>query len=392
LKKRILLEAILALHNRSYEVLPLREDIVIFRQLDESSISDGLCPLNDPTPSEKNGRSIACTGPDCSNPSFHLVHIRPQDYLAWLQTEFGGDPILIIIFDALVAQSFRGALQNSGYPNASMTYTAVNITFNYASTTNPNIGADLATLNNIANNLMATHNGDVAVMMTSLDYPGIRGSANCIGPGGNCRFAIAEAPACVGPTWTYAHELAHCFGARHDREVCGDFNNACAHAWRYATSGEDRTILHCLFNTDIQGGHSRTLGFSNPNISINGNATGTTTANNAFWLATELCWSIDINGNTEEFFGSVNQYHVVGDKQFEVEIFPNPVLYEISVILPDNDFNEYEILNSSGKLIEKGTITQQHIFNINVGDLKSGIYYIVVKGQTDNKVNKLVKL
>ncbi len=371
--------------NKSFDIIPIKKNLVAIREVDLESFPDDQCPLNDDSNGNNQRNLLACSGNPCSSPTFKLVHIIPPDYTDWLDDEFGSDWFAKTVFNSLVIYSFRNAMQFSGYPNASMTYVSVNLDFDYESTTNPDIDDDLTTLSPDANAFMNTYNADVAVMITSVDYAGIRGQARCIGPGGNCRFAIAEAPAAIGPTWTYAHELAHCFGARHDRGW--DNTGACQHAFRYATSGEDRSILHCLFDSHIQSGLSRGLRFSNPNIFVNGNATGTPADNNSFWIATEICFSLDVRPTQSLPEVLMENQHIT-----EVKGFPNPTENILKIDLEKGVvINRYRIFNTQGELIFTRILpSSDRSLVVDVSDLHSGLYVLELEGD-DHYYRKFIK-
>ena len=142
------------------------------------------------------------------------------------------------------------------------------------------ISADLVRLrnNSQANALRNTYNADQVVLLTDGNYTistpfgsftffGIAAPDQAGDP--NFAFAISEIDAPPG-RHTFAHELAHNFGARHDNDPAPGF----AHAHNF---GIGRTILASL--TNLGAGGRRELHYSNPNVNFGGVPTGIANTN-----------------------------------------------------------------------------------------------------------------
>lgn len=71
----------------------------------------------------------------------------------------------------------------------------------------------------------------------------------------------------------------------------------------------------------------------------------------------------------------------------QVTIFPNPVNDILTLNFKENFNDEISILDITGKIIKKATISNQ-LNTINVADLEKGIYFILFK---NNKTYKLIK-
>jgi len=85
-----------------------------------------------------------------------------------------------------------------------------------------NLLADLNSLpNNTAINLYREiYKADIVVIMTTAIYPGAGGGVTAFGDylsSGDSAFAIVETPFALGPSYVFAHEVAHLFGTRHER-------------------------------------------------------------------------------------------------------------------------------------------------------------------------------
>ncbi len=92
----------------------------------------------------------------------------------------------------------------------------------------------------------------------------------------------------LDPRFSYAHEVGHLFGARHNRSNNGGNDNTgnCEHGWRFddANGIERRTLLALLGNTG-----QRLLQYSNPAINSNGTPTGDEDNDNAHMIQNTSC-------------------------------------------------------------------------------------------------------
>ena len=70
-----------------------------------------------------------------------------------------------------------------------------------------------------------------------------------------------------------------------------------------------------------------------------------------------------------------------------IQILPNPSTGQFQIRMDDNIIYNYQLINSNGKLVKKGKITNMQI--INLEDQTSGIYFLKLY---DNKFQKVVKL
>jgi len=192
-----------------------------------------------------------------------------------------GNPFAAVIGAALGVASTNFAFQNSQVTNKQIIWTWEFVDWDTL-TNDP-----ILDLNNLDSDpdiqqLRADRRADLVVMLTDDRYAGIAGIAN-FGPCFDCAFSIVEAPSMIMPRWTLAHELAHNFGADHNRNANVPCNNCeagidpCAHAWRFidGIGAERRTILARLFGNQQAAGLERILHYSNPIVQFNGAPTGT---------------------------------------------------------------------------------------------------------------------
>lgn len=175
------------------------------------------------------------------------------------------------------------------------------------------IGADVV---RFANNAIvaAQRNAlgaDIVVLLTNGNYGGIVGSVRDFNINANSGFAIVQINNSAA-TNTFAHEMSHIFGARHqtcsrfDNDGC-DNNNSSAHGYNYCKGfwcflggGTRRsTLVH-----QLRDGYTRILNLSNPNVQVGGEATGTNTENNTNQVRTQFLTVANFRaGNNVMFIG-----------------------------------------------------------------------------------------
>lgn len=136
-----------------------------------------------------------------------------------------------------------------------------------------NAPADLSTIasNPTVTALRSFFKAEVVVVLVDIDsYQAINGQAMDIGANFGSAFCIVDVNTAVGPRHTFAHEVTHLFGGRHNN----DFTPGDARGWAFLTSNTQRNTLMHLTTPRITF-------VSNPNVSLLGVATGYIHANNA---------------------------------------------------------------------------------------------------------------
>lgn len=137
------------------------------------------------------------------------------------------------------------------------------------------------------------YRADLVIALTNQNYGNTFGIVNEIGPNINHAFGITQIRFLGAPRFTLAHELAHLFGCRHNRPANGGNDNEdnCAHGFRFldAERIERRTILAASLAISVEDPGGREMHFSNPDVFINGAASGTINDNNARVLRNVGC-------------------------------------------------------------------------------------------------------
>lgn len=274
--------------GKSYTLFPVDAQTGVLVQFGENADAAGSCPVSGSVTQQQldfcEEESNTCPA------SVHvLVLVTPEARNYFEQVI--GDPFLAVVFANLGVSATNAGFNNSGIPNKQITYEFVSL-FNF--TLSSSIFTDINNMASSSNiqSLRAQYSADLVVMLTDDRYGSTYGIVNAIGPCFSCAYAIVAAPRMIMPRWTFAHEVAHLFGARHNRSSNGGNDNTdiCSHGWRFFdnTSTERRTIMALLGTTG-----ERILHFSNPNISFNGVATGTANDDNSKIIRNSGCTIAD---------------------------------------------------------------------------------------------------
>lgn len=263
------------LKDKFYRLNPLRSNLNILVEENLFAAEEELClgmtgptspPLLVPCPTDDACPAIITV----------LILVTPEAVNSILNQTNWPD-----LYFALGAQTVNAAFLNSDVANKQVRNIIIPIPFNFPfSTSNNNLIDDLNQMgvNPDINNLRNQYDADLVFMLTGERYNGVAGRAN-VGPGINFAFGIVEAPSMWGPRWTFAHELAHTFGAQHNTTANGgpgggtNDDPGCVHGFRFfdADQNDRRTIMARMFDDE---GLVRILHYSNPDVVFNGAFSG----------------------------------------------------------------------------------------------------------------------
>ena len=273
------------LEDNFYTLLPIDNERNIVLKYKPSAYGEPDCLSTNPTSSmpvdycEEDNNT-------CPAEIKTLVIITPEAREVFLGM---GNPFIAVLVAELGVQATNFGFQSSQVVNKQLAREFMFIDWFELSDNIIDDIFELAGNDEIVDLREQTH-ADLVVMLTDNRYAGFSGAAL----GGNapcfdCAFAIVEVESMIMPRWTFAHEVAHLFGADHNRSSnvgnceelfgnadCGADDDNCAHGWRFTDSGgtDRRTIMSLLHSTEQAAGIERILHYSNPDVDYEGVATG----------------------------------------------------------------------------------------------------------------------
>ncbi|UZS00078.1 zinc-dependent metalloprotease [Chondrinema litorale] len=147
-------------------------------------------------------------------------------------------------------------------------YEELNFIENYGGN---DIGQDATELSNnvTAQQLRDQYQADLVILLTDGNYPGVGGVVDEIGPNEDHAYGVVQILTATS-TYTWIHELAHLFGARHQNDPA--VGEAHGYGWSTGTLAwinRYGTIMHTY-----ESSRERLLYFSNPDITYEGEVTG----------------------------------------------------------------------------------------------------------------------
>lgn len=178
----------------------------------------------------------------------------------------------------LAISQMNDAISNSG-ANSSLYMSLAGVEHLDFTENSSNIVADVDNLstNAEAANLRNTNEADLVVLLTDGNYSDgyytYYGIVDNIGPINADAFSIVEADVSTSSKYTFAHEVCHLFGGRHDNDPSGIYE----HGYTFKTGiwpfRKTRTTIMYWTPGDY------ILHYSNPDVEFKNKATGTTSSN-----------------------------------------------------------------------------------------------------------------
>jgi hypothetical protein len=303
-----------------YEFMPVDTNYQFLVKRNNNAIKNCGMPAESLPPPDSTG-PFKCIYPTGNNPYntcpalVSVLLVITAEAKTWILDNYGSIEAYAKTGEALVNLAFY----NSDIPNKEIRVEWIERLDITLSDDPPNIDLDRSIVDDILASDRQQHKADIAVLLTNQDY-GVAGAVTGFGPSSASAFAIVEVPYFISQ-FTFAHELGHLFGCRHNWPVDtgNDNEEVCAHAKRwiptplplvydqfYDVSGSWSTLVgiptlidiyypiddgtgiyYVKFLTD-----ERILHYSNPNVYYNSEPTGRDDgyiADNARFIRNEAC-------------------------------------------------------------------------------------------------------
>lgn len=225
---------------------------------------------------------------------FDIETHAEDEVLVGQLADSGNEYTVIVAYTSAFAQAagnipaYMNLLQqetNTAYANSGVS-TRVNIVHSYQTRYNDtgNFSRDISNFSNTRRattrrlyRLRNRHQADLMILLTGNGYS-FCGQASGIGVNARNAFAVAR-ESCATGYYSFGHEIGHLFGARH---IITQDNSrspyAYGHGYCNVTPNTWRTTM--AYNCPANTGGPRIQQWSNPNVSISGQTTGSTALEN----------------------------------------------------------------------------------------------------------------
>ncbi|MCA6436389.1 MAG: T9SS type A sorting domain-containing protein [Bacteroidetes bacterium] len=256
----------ITLDNKSYEIFDLTGGVQVIAVTNLNLFSPDECATGNRVSSVA---ASANQGPCADGKSKVLVFFTPSAQS--VESDINGR----------VALAMSQLNQNWANSSISNNLTLVGVQpINFSET--GNISNDLNTLKSLSNvtSLRNSLKAEIVIFLTNGNYGGIMGLAGGINANFNETFAIVDVTSSTTGRFTFAHEVNHLFGARHDNDPSP--SNEHGHIFKTGTGwfgwgGVTRKTVMVV----IPAGESRIEHTSNPNVNFMNVPTGVPFHNNA---------------------------------------------------------------------------------------------------------------
>jgi hypothetical protein len=259
----------------SYEFQDLGDGIQALSRFKVEMVGENECGINSNTP----GYRIS-SQPQKDNPSPNRIlpcqgNCEVRVLVLWTQAAENIEANINNRIALAIAQTNQ-AYQNSQIAEASVRIVLagsqrINFTETYGSNDINVLAANIT-----AQNLRNLNQADIVVLLTNgSNYGELYGVVKAIGPNFNGAYALVQTNAATGGRFTFAHEVGHLFGARHDIDPTGTIEHGYTFNTGFIFTKQRYTLL-----ATMPAGKTREQNYSNPDVKIKNKKTGTTNNNN----------------------------------------------------------------------------------------------------------------
>lgn len=255
--------------NDVYEFIDIGDGIHLFYKYTEKAF-EGICGITDKigrktNEDTKNAERSSCPGESIVN-ILVLFSLNANNAVADI------DAVV-----QLSMQQLEGALNNSAVNPAQLNVNLVDVLqFNFTETSDIFSDIEELSTNINAQNLRQTNEADLVVLLTDGDYGPILGVVPGIGPSFADAYAIVEVDKATSHK-TYAHEIGHLFGGRHDVDPIGTIEHG--YTFKRWFLGKRRGTILAVLGSISGKPDRRILHYSNPDVEWRTENTGTHSEN-----------------------------------------------------------------------------------------------------------------
>jgi len=259
----------LQIDNKVFEILELSPETHIIAKLNEAKFTDEECAATSTSNSSSIKTEQNTTPRNIGNCDVRCLVLFTPNAIA-----FEGSLAAVNNRVNLAIRQTNRALRKSAVSSCELNIELAGVLpINLTETTAIIDHTSMNTNNQIAA-MRDDAEADIVVLLTDGDYGSIYGVAN-IGPSEEIPYALVQAGAATTGRFTFAHEVGHLFGARH--EESNNSEGTIEHGHSFNTGSflpclfghNHRTILHTLGAKGVRIQH-----YSNPNVYFDNEKTG----------------------------------------------------------------------------------------------------------------------
>jgi len=259
----------ISVDDNTYELLELSSTRFVLAKLDGTKFTESECGVTNFTPSANPQDIPDIQTRDIGNCNVRCLVLYTNNALL----AEGNLAALNNRVNLAMAQTNQ-ALRNSWIEESELRIELASVQpLAFLETDRIDIDVANLTIDPIAQNLRDIFEADIVVLLTDGEYGSTFGIVEMIGPNDGTSYTIVQTGAATTGRFTFAHEIAHLFGARHNDDPTAGI----PHGHKFKTGNfmpcifgkSQRTILNKAGEDDI-----RILHFSNPKVSFNGQKTG----------------------------------------------------------------------------------------------------------------------